>query len=190
MRRPRVRSGDTRVTARPFAGTREVLRGYYLMPAGSHEEADGIVARHSNARGGAVEVRPLFDLVDPGLFRKQSDAAENGIGFRDTQSIKKTGARNRFIHVHFIALVTRHLFKLLQIKRNAGPGPERRLLPTYVIARRCDEALSVHHDALGAHVDIICGIVAAVYKAISVFHLRSPRGNVLCRGVTGYQSQR
>jgi hypothetical protein len=46
----------------PFAETREVLGGYYLILAKDQAEALDIAAQHSGARVGAVEVRQLFDL--------------------------------------------------------------------------------------------------------------------------------
>ena len=58
----RVRNGQRIVTDGPFAETREVLGGYYLILAKDQAEALGIAAEHSGARVGAVEVRQLFDL--------------------------------------------------------------------------------------------------------------------------------
>lgn len=58
----RVRNGQRVITDGPFAETREVLGGYYLILANSQDEALKIAARHSGARVGAVEVRPLFDV--------------------------------------------------------------------------------------------------------------------------------
>ncbi len=58
----RVRNGHRTVTDGPFAETREVLGGYYLILATDQTEALDIAARHSGARIGAVEVRQVFDL--------------------------------------------------------------------------------------------------------------------------------
>ncbi|MEW4570294.1 YciI family protein [Tautonia sp. JC769] len=58
----RVRSGNRVITDGPFAETNEVLGGYYVILAGSRDDALGIAARHPGARVGAVEVRPLFDV--------------------------------------------------------------------------------------------------------------------------------
>jgi hypothetical protein len=58
----RVRNGQRIITDGPFAETREVLGGYYLILAKNQKEALNIAARHSGARVGAVEVRPLFDV--------------------------------------------------------------------------------------------------------------------------------
>ena len=58
----RVRSGTRLVTDGPFAETREVLGGYYLILARDQGEALQYAARHSGARVGAVEVREVFDV--------------------------------------------------------------------------------------------------------------------------------
>ncbi len=57
----RVRNGQRIVTDGPFAETREVLGGYYLILAKDQAEALDIAAQHSGARVGAVEVRQVFD---------------------------------------------------------------------------------------------------------------------------------
>lgn len=59
----RVRNGQRSVTDGPFAETREVLGGYYLILAKDRDEAVEIAAQHSGARVGAVEVRPVFELT-------------------------------------------------------------------------------------------------------------------------------
>ena len=58
----RIRNGHRLVTDGPFAETREVLGGYYVILAQNQTEALEIAARHSGARVGAVEVRQIFDL--------------------------------------------------------------------------------------------------------------------------------
>jgi hypothetical protein len=55
----RVRDDDTLVTDGPFADTKEVLGGYYLIDAESLDEAIEWAARIPAARHGAVEVRPV-----------------------------------------------------------------------------------------------------------------------------------
>ncbi len=57
-----VRGGRPIITDGPFAETREILGGYYLILAEDRETAVRIAAEHSGAPLGAVEVRPLFDL--------------------------------------------------------------------------------------------------------------------------------
>ena len=61
----RVREGKPVVTDGPFAETREVLGGYYIIDVPSLDEAIEIAGRHPGAPVGAVEVRPLMEL--PGL---------------------------------------------------------------------------------------------------------------------------
>ncbi|MCI0335725.1 MAG: YciI family protein [Planctomycetes bacterium] len=61
----RVRDGQAQVTNGPFAETREVLGGYYLIDVANLDEAIRIAERHPGARMGTVEVRPVVEL--PGL---------------------------------------------------------------------------------------------------------------------------
>lgn len=60
-----VRDGKQLVTDGPFAETREVLGGYYVIDVENLDEAIRIAARHPGARVGAVEIRPLLEI--PGL---------------------------------------------------------------------------------------------------------------------------
>jgi hypothetical protein len=64
----RVRNGKTMVTDGPFAETREVLGGYYLIDVENLDEAIRIAERHSGARVGTVEIRPILEI--PGLPAK------------------------------------------------------------------------------------------------------------------------
>ena len=58
----RVKNGSPVVTDGPFAETKEILGGFYLIEAGSSAEAEEIAARIPSARmGGTVEVRPLVE---------------------------------------------------------------------------------------------------------------------------------
>ena len=57
----RVRDGKASVTSGPYAETREVLGGFYLIEADSVEEAVAIAARHPGARVGTVEIRPIME---------------------------------------------------------------------------------------------------------------------------------
>jgi hypothetical protein len=63
----RIRDGKRLVTDGPFAETREVLGGYYLIDVPSLDEAIRIAQRHPGARLGTVEIRPVIEL--PGLPR-------------------------------------------------------------------------------------------------------------------------
>ena len=58
----RVRDGETLTTDGPFAETKEVLGGYYLLEADDLDEALEVAARIPAARnGGAIEVRPVVE---------------------------------------------------------------------------------------------------------------------------------
>lgn len=61
----RLRDGRQQVTDGPFAETREVLGGYYVIDVANLDEAIHVAERHPGARVGTVEVRPLIEL--PGL---------------------------------------------------------------------------------------------------------------------------
>lgn len=59
----RLREGKRIVTDGPFAETREVLGGFYLIDVKDLDEAIGIAARHPGARLGTVEIRPVMELA-------------------------------------------------------------------------------------------------------------------------------
>ena len=59
----RVRNGRPLVTDGPFAETREVLGGFYVIDVDDLDQAIAIAARHPGARVGTVEVRPLMELA-------------------------------------------------------------------------------------------------------------------------------
>jgi hypothetical protein len=61
----RIRDGKTTVTDGPFAETREQLGGYFIVEAGSVEEAIGFAEMIPGAKFGTVEVRPILDV--PGI---------------------------------------------------------------------------------------------------------------------------
>ncbi|GAB3747132.1 YciI family protein [Microlunatus parietis] len=57
----RLKDGDALVTDGPFADTKEVLGGYYLLEADDLDAAIEVAARIPAARlGGSVEIRPLI----------------------------------------------------------------------------------------------------------------------------------
>jgi hypothetical protein len=58
----RVREGKSLVTSGPFAETREVLGGYYIIDVENLDEAIAVAARHPGARKGTVEIRPLMEI--------------------------------------------------------------------------------------------------------------------------------
>ena len=55
----RVRGGETEITDGPFAVTKEVLAGYYVLDCADLDEALQQAARLPKARWGTVEVRPV-----------------------------------------------------------------------------------------------------------------------------------
>jgi len=58
----RVRDGETLITDGPFAETKEILGGYYLVEAADLDEALEIAAKIPGAQSGAIEVRPILHL--------------------------------------------------------------------------------------------------------------------------------
>jgi hypothetical protein len=54
-------SGETELTDGPFAITKEVLVGYYLIEAENLDQALGVAKRIPLIRYGRVEVRPVMD---------------------------------------------------------------------------------------------------------------------------------
>ena len=58
----RVRDGEAELTDGPFAVTKEVLAGYYLLDCADLDEALKHAARLPIARYGSVEVRPILDV--------------------------------------------------------------------------------------------------------------------------------
>jgi hypothetical protein len=57
----RVRDGETMTTDGPFAETKEVLGGLYLLEAANLDDAISFAARIPAARYGSIEVRPLVE---------------------------------------------------------------------------------------------------------------------------------
>jgi hypothetical protein len=56
-------SGETELTDGPFAITKEVLVGYYLIEAENLDQALNVAKRIPLIRYGRVEVRPVMDLA-------------------------------------------------------------------------------------------------------------------------------
>ena len=59
----RVRDGDTQITDGPFAETKEILGGYYLVEAPDLDTVLEHAARVPSVRYGSIEVRPLWDMT-------------------------------------------------------------------------------------------------------------------------------
>lgn len=56
----RVQDGQTLVTDGPFADTKEIFAGFYLIEAGDLDQATELAARIPAVRiGGSVEIRPV-----------------------------------------------------------------------------------------------------------------------------------
>lgn len=58
----RVRDGKTTTTDGPFAETKEVLGGFYLLDCKDLDEAIDYAQGMPNAINGSVEVRPVMDV--------------------------------------------------------------------------------------------------------------------------------
>jgi hypothetical protein len=66
----RVRDGETEVTDGPFATTKEILVGYYVLDCADLDQALKHAASLPLARYGSVEVRPLMPpCANPGPGR-------------------------------------------------------------------------------------------------------------------------
>ena len=59
----RVRDGKTGVTDGPFAETKEILGGYYLLNCEDLDEAIAYAAKIPSARFGSIEIRPILDVT-------------------------------------------------------------------------------------------------------------------------------
>ena len=59
----RVRDGETQITDGPFAETKELLVGYYLLDAPDLDTVLEHAARVPNVHYGSIEVRPIWDMT-------------------------------------------------------------------------------------------------------------------------------
>jgi hypothetical protein len=60
----RVRDGEMELTDGPFAVTKEILVGYYILDCPDLAQAVKHAARLSAARYGSIEVRPIMDMSE------------------------------------------------------------------------------------------------------------------------------
>ena len=60
----RVRDGDAEIVDGPFAVTKEVLAGFYLVECADLDEALALAARIPPASWGTVEVRPVVPVEE------------------------------------------------------------------------------------------------------------------------------
>jgi hypothetical protein len=67
----RVRSGKVSITDGPFAETKEVLAGFYLIDAADLNEAIHMASEIPPARVGSIEVRPVRELASASGERRQ-----------------------------------------------------------------------------------------------------------------------
>jgi|SRR5688572_522642 len=58
----RIRHGKVSITDGPFAETKELLAGFYLLEARDMAEAVELASRIPPAREGSIEVRPVREL--------------------------------------------------------------------------------------------------------------------------------
>jgi hypothetical protein len=61
----RVREGETQITDGPFAETKELLGGYYIIDVPDLDAALEHAARIPSVGRGSVEVRPVMDMSMP-----------------------------------------------------------------------------------------------------------------------------
>jgi hypothetical protein len=61
----RVRDGETLVTDGPFAETKELLGGYYIIDVPDLDKALEWAAKVPNVGYGSIEVRPLMEIPQP-----------------------------------------------------------------------------------------------------------------------------
>ena len=67
----RVRDGKVSVKDGPFAETKEVLGGFYLIEAADLKSAIQIASQMPPAQVGTIEVRPVRELVSTGGERRR-----------------------------------------------------------------------------------------------------------------------
>jgi hypothetical protein len=70
----RIRDGETEMTDGPFATTKEILGGYYLLDCRDLDDALKQAERLPVARYGSVEVRPVMDV---GEISRRAEAASS-----------------------------------------------------------------------------------------------------------------
>jgi hypothetical protein len=58
----RVRDGEVLTSDGPFAETKEVIGGYYIVDCKDLDEAIEVAAKIPGARDGAIEVRPIWEM--------------------------------------------------------------------------------------------------------------------------------
>jgi hypothetical protein len=69
-----VRGGEAEITDGPFAVTKEVLAGYYVLECADLDEALKQAARLPMARWGTIEVRPVVSAHEWVNLARQAGA--------------------------------------------------------------------------------------------------------------------
>jgi hypothetical protein len=73
----RVRDGEIQLTDGPFATTKEILAGYYVLECADLDEALHHAARMPMARHGSVEVRPTVSQGEVPIARPGAAPADS-----------------------------------------------------------------------------------------------------------------
>jgi hypothetical protein len=71
----RVRDGETQITDGPFAETKELLVGYYLLDAPDLDTVLEHAARVPNVHYGSIEVRPIWDYSQAASEMERAQAS-------------------------------------------------------------------------------------------------------------------
>ena len=79
----RVRDGETQITDGPFAVTKEVLAGYYVLECADLDEALKQAARFPHAPYGTVEVRPVMPADEWVHLAREAGADVPGEAVKD-----------------------------------------------------------------------------------------------------------
>lgn len=90
----RRRHGEVLVTDGGFAEAKEWVAGFDLIEVRDLAEAIEVAAKHPMARGGAIELRPLwpFDVHEDHVARAEREAAERGIRLEPVAAEALAGA--------------------------------------------------------------------------------------------------
>jgi hypothetical protein len=72
----RVRKGSIGVTDGPYAESKELIAGFYLIEAADMEEAIAIASHIPSASLATIEVRPTRQLIVPGRADRATDIGQ------------------------------------------------------------------------------------------------------------------
>nr|WP_092676266.1 YciI family protein [Agromyces flavus] len=100
LRRPgdatfvRRRHGEVLVTDGGFAEAKEWVAGFDLIEVEDLAEAIEVAAKHPMARGGAIELRPLwpFDVHEDQVARAERESADRGVRLEPVAAEALAGA--------------------------------------------------------------------------------------------------